>query len=215
MDLKESTLDERTEAPPAQRRSRRRGAALEKAILDAGWEQLVGKGVENFSYDSVAARAGTSKPVLYRRWSSLPELVIATLRHRIDERTIHQIDTGSLRTDVIELLRQVNEQRAEMFFLITGAGMYFEQIHTTPAQMREQVLAGLRPSMDGALARARARGELHCELPPRVANLPFDLLRGEILMTMQALSEQAIHSIVDEVFLPLVNAYDSGQVGAR
>ncbi|MFZ2624709.1 MAG: TetR/AcrR family transcriptional regulator [Propionibacterium sp.] len=193
-------------------RPRRRGAVLERAILDAAWQQLSDKGFENFSYESVAARAGTSKPVLYRRWPTRSELVVAVLRHRITERSLYLPDTGSLRGDVIDMMGQVNEKRAEMFALQTGAGLYFEQTHVSPAQLRERALAGLPSSMDMVLARARARGELGVELPEGVASLPFELLRAQILMTMVPLSQEAIVSIVDEIFLPLVTAYDKGLV---
>ena len=50
--------------------TRRRGAELEQAILDAAWEQLIAEGYEHFTIDTVAARAQTSKPVLYRRWKT-------------------------------------------------------------------------------------------------------------------------------------------------
>lgn len=193
-------------------RPRRRGAALEKAILDAAWQQLSGKGFENFTYEAVAARAGTSKPVLYRRWPTRSELVVAALRQRITERPIQLPDRGSLRADVIDMLDQINEKRAEMFTLQTGAGLYFEQTHTSPAQLRERARAGLPSSMDRVLARARVRGELRAVVPHSVASLPFELLRAQILMTMVPLSQQAIVSIVDEVFLPLLAAYDHGLV---
>jgi AcrR family transcriptional regulator len=49
------------------KQTRRRGAELEQAILDAAWEQLIAEGYEHFTIDTVAARARTSKPVLYRR----------------------------------------------------------------------------------------------------------------------------------------------------
>ncbi|MDN6624499.1 MAG: TetR/AcrR family transcriptional regulator C-terminal ligand-binding domain-containing protein, partial [Acidipropionibacterium jensenii] len=64
------------------------------------------------------------------------------------------------------------------------------------------------------IARARGRGEITVDLPPRVTGLPFELLRGEVLMTMHPLSEESITTIVDEVFLPLVSAYQNGLAGA-
>ncbi len=196
--------------PAKAARPRRRGAVLERAILDAAWEQLSDKGFENFTYDAVAARAGTSKPVLYRRWPTRFELLVAALRQQITERPIQLPDTGSLRSDVIDMMCQINEKRAEMFSLLSGAGLYFEQLHTSPAQLRERAIAGLPSTMGRVLDRARARGELQVDVPDRVAALPFELLRARILMTMAPLSDEAIGSIVDEVFLPLLAAYEKG-----
>jgi len=56
---------------------RRRGDHLEHALLAATWEELLAVGYANLTMDGVAARAHTSKPVLYRRWPTRPELVLA------------------------------------------------------------------------------------------------------------------------------------------
>lgn len=40
----------------------------------------------------------------------------------------------------------------------------------------------------------------------RVVNLPYDLFRHDVLMTMRAVSDESIHEIVDEVWLPLLGA---------
>ena len=60
---------------------RRRGSELEGALLDAAWEELQANGYAGLTYDAVAARAGTSKPALYRRWPTKADLVVATMRH--------------------------------------------------------------------------------------------------------------------------------------
>jgi AcrR family transcriptional regulator len=64
------------------KQARRRGTELESAILDAAWEQLTAEGYEHFTVDTVAARARTSKPVLYRRWKTREDLLRAAVRHR-------------------------------------------------------------------------------------------------------------------------------------
>jgi AcrR family transcriptional regulator len=46
---------------------RRRGKALEDAVLDAAWSELLDAGYARFTMETVAARAHTSRPVLYRR----------------------------------------------------------------------------------------------------------------------------------------------------
>ena len=58
-------------------RTRRRGAELEQAILDAAWAELCEVGYTALTIEAVAKRAGTSKPVIYRRWPSRAHLVIA------------------------------------------------------------------------------------------------------------------------------------------
>jgi AcrR family transcriptional regulator len=62
-------------------RSRRRGQALDDALLDAAWDELVERGYGRFTIEAVAARAGTSRPVIYRRWPTRSDLAIAAIRH--------------------------------------------------------------------------------------------------------------------------------------
>src|SRR3984957_17041760 len=83
------------------KQTRRRGTELESAILDAAWEQLTAEGYEHFTIDAVAARAQTSKPVLYRRWKTREDLLRDTARHRgaADAPAIPQ--TGTLRGDLL------------------------------------------------------------------------------------------------------------------
>ena len=53
--------------------------------------------------------------------------------------------------------------------------------------------------------RAAARGEIPtAEVPARVLTAPTNLLRHEMLLTREPLSEETLTSLVDDVFLPLV-----------
>jgi AcrR family transcriptional regulator len=69
-----------TEAPKPVRR-RRHGQELQSALLTAGWDELVEAGYARLTMESVARRAGTSEPVLYRRWPNKDQLVLAAMEH--------------------------------------------------------------------------------------------------------------------------------------
>jgi len=57
------------------------------------------------------------------------------------------------------------------------------------------------------LARGIERGEIGAEkLTPRLAALPFDLVRYQLMVLRLPLSAQDIEEIVDRIFLPLVRA---------
>jgi len=62
---------------------RRRGALLERALLQAAWDELASVGYARLSMDGVAARAHTSKTVLYRRWPNRAALVVAAMRQHV------------------------------------------------------------------------------------------------------------------------------------
>lgn len=59
-------------------------------------------------------RAGTSKAVLYRRWRNCAELVLAALRRRRPMLSGPTPETGSLRDDVLTLLRRAYAGIAEI-----------------------------------------------------------------------------------------------------
>jgi CO dehydrogenase/acetyl-CoA synthase delta subunit len=59
--------------------------------------------------------------------------------------------------------------------------------------------------IESVMNRSIARGEINgARLSRRIANLPFDLVRHEVLMTMHPVSVSTIEEIVDTIFLPLV-----------
>lgn len=185
--------------------TRRRGTALEAAILDAGWQQLIDEGYPHFTFEAVAERAQTGKAVLYRRWPDKESLLLAVLAHQGFGAPVEIPDTGSLREDVLAVMRLVNlrgDSGAALFSTILGA--YFDETQTTPAQLRSQLLGDSTRPMTRIVERALERGELTAAPPPRVMALPVDLLRHEFFMSLHGVPEATIVDIVDTVFLPLV-----------
>jgi AcrR family transcriptional regulator len=188
------------------KQERRRGADLEDAILDAAWEQLTAEGYGRFTIDTVAARARTSKPVLYRRWKTSDELLHAAIRRRGSVTEVPDLDTGTLRGDFLALLRGANTLRGDMAALMSSMlGSYYNQTGLTPAELRSLLIEG-RPSATGrAIERAVARGEADpARLTPRIASLPFDLWRHEVMMTLKPVPDHVLRQIVDDIFIPLV-----------
>jgi AcrR family transcriptional regulator len=96
-------------AAPAQTASlRRRGAVLERAILDAALEQLSTVGWSGLTMEGVAAGAQTGKAAVYRRWPSKEDLVADALQAglpRIEEAP----DLGSVREDLLALCTQARD----------------------------------------------------------------------------------------------------------
>ena len=190
----------------AERKSRRRGEELEQAILDAAWAELTESGYAALTIEAVAARAGTSKPVIYRRWAGRAELVLAAWqRHR--PRTPMAPDTGELRGDLLALFGRV-ARRAEGMLSETIAGVMSEAFrHPEVAELlRDRLRSGpLSPQLHKIVARAVARGELApIEVPPRVARLPIDLIRSEAILCCGPADEAAVTELVDDVYLPLL-----------
>ncbi|WP_246258174.1 TetR/AcrR family transcriptional regulator [Amycolatopsis anabasis] len=185
--------------------TRRRGAALENAITDAAWDILVEHGYNGFTYEAIAARAGTSKPVLYRRWPQREDLLIATLAPHW--RPLDVPDTGCLRQDALTLLRTVNAERARTVILLRiQLADHFRETGTTFKDLRSRLHpTDQQPPFATLVDRAVKRGELtDVPRPDRVVNLPFDLVRHDMLMAMGAVPDETIVEIVDTVWLPLL-----------
>jgi AcrR family transcriptional regulator len=186
---------------------RRRGKDLEQAIYEAVWEELHEVGFARLTMDSVAKRAGTSKPVLYRRWRTRAEMVVATAKSRLpDAESIP--DTGSLRGDGITLLKLMRE-RMSTIGRLTILGMLAEIAANPEADegVAAHFLEHMRTVMVGSvLARAEQRGELvAADIPPRLVTVPLELARNEFLVT-GAIPDESIEAIVDQVFIPALKA---------
>lgn len=180
---------------------RRRGAELERAILDAAWDELAAVGYQRLTMENVAARAETGKQVLYRRWHNRAELVLAAIRHHSGSIVDSVPDTGTLRGDVIALLQRMAHRQHDLG-TDTMHGLLAEAA-SLPAEffgIMDQTLATI-------LKRAAARGECTVNgLSPRVIALPATLARYEGFITNQPVSDSALTAIVDEIYLPLLRA---------
>jgi AcrR family transcriptional regulator len=188
--------------------TRRRGAELEKAILDAAWEQLTAEGYEHFTIDTVAARARTSKPVLYRRWKTREDLLRETVRHRGAAGQPPVVpDTGTLRGDLLELLALANTPNNPMGALVSSMlGSFYNQTGPSPAELREAFLSQRSSAIEHVIDRAVERGEIDpARLTPRIVELPFALFRHEAMMTLKLVPDHVLRQIVDDIFIPLVS----------
>ncbi|WP_431877068.1 TetR/AcrR family transcriptional regulator [Amycolatopsis sacchari] len=184
--------------------TRRRGAALEEAILQAAVDEITESGFGGLTMDRVATRAGTNKNTIYRRWPNRLALGVAAYR-RLAE-AVRPPDTGTLRGDALELLRGANRHWSSplgtiLRELITAAGGASELL----AQLDNRAEAEAAPWL-AILERAVARGEAAPKaLHPRVATVAIVLLRNEFVVRgVPSAPDEVLVEIVDEVFLPLV-----------
>jgi AcrR family transcriptional regulator len=192
-------------------KTRRRGEVLEGALLDAAWAELQAAGYAGLTMEAVADRAGTSRAVLYRRWRNLPDLVIATLRRHRPMLSGEIPDTGSLRGDVLTLLRRMSARLAEIG-PETVYGLLGDYLGDAEmfARSRGQLLDISAEVMNTILKRAADRGEARPGIETRVATLPTALFRNELFLARVPPSEGTLTEIVDDVFLPLVRPAPPG-----
>src|SRR5579859_2725550 len=138
-----------------------RSAAREQAILSAAAELVAEIGYERVTVDAIATRARASKATMYRKWPGKAELVADALRRQAEDRSAELPDTGSVRGDLLWIVRSI----AQTFTSADGGPSLVglvEAIRADPV-LRQVVDAQIqeRSRRDGALvcARASARGE--------------------------------------------------------
>jgi AcrR family transcriptional regulator len=185
--------------------TRRRGTELAAAIEAAVMAIVAESGPAAVTMEAVAARAGTSKPVLYRRWPDRAALLRDVLLRRATG-AIPAEDTGSYRTDMLAILRG-------WAAVLTGPGSrVIQAIVAAMAQdpdfaaaFREGVIGWRKKEMVDLLTRGIARGDVRPDVPVEIAReLGQGFLWHRFLITGDPIDDEVVVRIVDEVLVPFV-----------
>jgi AcrR family transcriptional regulator len=188
-------------------RPRRRGHALDIAILKATIDEIDLSGYAGLSMERVAERARASKASLYRRWPSKVELVMAAIYDLLPDPAA-AADTGSLRGDLLALFRNAAE-------MLAGPGGTAIRGLISDALRDPQLAARLRSytrgrsvaAMGDVVQRAMERGELPpSKITSRQLEAGLSMMRFHFLTHGAPVPDQVIVEIVDEVVLPLLHA---------
>lgn len=194
-------------------RPRRRGAVLERAILRAAAEELAECGYVGFTMDRIAARAGTNKNTIYRRWPDRAALAVAAYREMLPAGPDLVPDTGGLRSDAMAMLHRANARMTSPAGRVLRA--LLAGIQDDPdrlRELREHVIHAGDAAWLRVLARAVARGEARPEaLTPRIATVAVDLLRNEYSVNgVGTIPDAVLVEIIDDIYLPLVQVRPEG-----
>ncbi|MET7741944.1 TetR/AcrR family transcriptional regulator [Streptomyces sp. NPDC005385] len=195
-------------AAPAQAPSpRRRGAVLERAILEAALEQLGTVGWNGLTMEGVAARAQTGKAAVYRRWPSKEDLVADALQAGLPSLT-EAPDLGSVREDLLELCRRVREA----MFSRPGFALrsVLHECDVTQAERFNRVILGgvVEPTMQ-LLRDVIHQGITRGEVRPDAANpYVFDAIPAMMMYRSKVCasewSDQDLQEMIDQLMVPLL-----------
>ncbi|MFE5485793.1 TetR/AcrR family transcriptional regulator [Streptomyces sp. NPDC056527] len=138
---------------------RPREERVTRAVLDAVVALVAEQGMGAVTMDAVAARAGVSKPSMYRRWPTKQDLVIAAAESRVGPLTVP--DMGDFRAE----LRAVLTARLEAY--------------RTPGV--DRLLAGVIGTAADAGAERGAYGEYTARVAAETRNI-FErgIVRGDV-----------------------------------
>lgn len=95
-------------------------------------------------------------------------------------------------------------ERSSPTYEAVMTGIVHDSVGLTPDDVRLTIRGVGRRSYDDVFQRAHDRGEIDLErIPQDVLDLPLQLMRHDILMTLRPVPPERIRSIVDDIFWPL------------
>lgn len=190
---------------------RKRGVALEDAILDAAFAELTEVGLKGFTVEGVAARARTGKASIYRRWPCKNDLVLDALCEGLPspEQCGIAADIGDDVTTEAAL-RAVASAIAQVMSSPAGDAIRAVKCEAAadPQLARavdERFQAPRRLALLSLLSRGVQRGEVRPEaVSPVVADVLPAVLFHRLVLQREPLTERDVAAVVDEVLLPLI-----------
>ncbi|VDG18997.1 TetR/AcrR family transcriptional regulator [Lactiplantibacillus mudanjiangensis] len=190
-------------------KTRRRGVELEKAIFQATREILATEGLAGLTFPKVAAAAGTSKPVIYRRWKSPFELSLAAVQDQIkaenNGRTDEVVFTGdSLREDLMQVMKRfvISMNTFGQSYVTTFFSVLNQEQGTVISKIVEESSTIDIHAIDRVLERAQTRGEITTTaFSNDLKLLPFEWLRYHVF-TRETIGDDKVKLLVDDILVP-------------
>lgn len=200
--------------PPSRPRGGRpRDASRDAAIVTAALEVLAEHGYERMTMDQVARRAGAGKATLYRRWPSKADLVVHAVSQFDRMPTLEELpDTGSLRGDLLTLMRPQSEQD-ERRSLAVATGIA-SLLCAEPALADAAGTALVEPfvaSQRLLIRRAIERGEVPGDVDvDTVAFVTPSMTAFRLIVQRKPVDVDLLARLVDTVVLPALGLGPAG-----
>lgn len=183
-----------------------RSEACELAILESALALVVEVGYDRLSMDALAERAKASKATIYRRWSGKAEVVATALRRRHSDTAVFDIDTGSVRSDLLTVLeRACNSMSTEDGALVTGLFQAMRTDTELAALLRSQVFESKMEALQEIVQRAIDRGEVPPDADAATLNeILTGVVFGRMVMSGEPFDEAFRVHVVDDILLPVL-----------
>ncbi|MFK4146825.1 TetR/AcrR family transcriptional regulator [Streptomyces sp. NPDC004065] len=201
-----------TAAPAQAAAPRRRGAVLERAILDAALDQLGTVGWKGLTMEGVAAGAQTGKAAVYRRWPTKEDLVADALQAGLP-RVEEAPDFGNVRDDLLALCRLSRDT----MFSRPGCALRAVIHECDPTQAErfhgviyEGVVEPMIKLIQAVITRGIERGEVR---PDAANGHVYDAVPAMLMyrtkMCTSEWSDQELQDMIDQLMVPLLRPYGS------
>jgi len=179
-----------------------RSARVGAAVFAATLKLLVEKGFEGLSIIEISARSGVNATSIYRRWGNKVNLAVEAILGS-EEGQIPIPDTGSLRSDLVQLLRELHQyHQSPEGHALAMVNAALAQRKGTPElkDARLKYWQAMFDRVDEIYQRGIKRGELNelvdTQFITQVLIAPFFL---RLLITGEELDERLPERVVDLV----------------
>ncbi|YCN57972.1 TetR/AcrR family transcriptional regulator [Rhodococcus erythropolis] len=137
-----------------------RSARVREAVLAATAAELSERGFAAMSIEDIAARSGVHKTTIYRRWSTLSQLV-ADAAVEVSATTVPIPDTGSIESDLREMARSIVALVTSESGGALVAALFSDAVRTPEvARLKREFYSARYELADIVVRRAVERGEI-------------------------------------------------------
>ena len=161
---------------------RPRSVESRRAIIQSAMNILQNDGYAALNIEAIAAKAGVSKQTIYRWWASAAFIVLEALLADMPAQETIAPDTGSLKSDLLELVRQpvraLSQRRGPVFKALIAEAQADARFAEA---LRNSLMAAHRELVHAVVGRAKLRGEVVFDVDD---DLAADMIFGPILFRL-------------------------------
>ena len=137
-----------------------RSARVREAVLAATAAELSERGFAAMTIEDIATRSGVHKTTIYRRWSTLSQLV-ADAAIEVSATTVPIPDTGSIESDLREMARSIVALVTSESGGALVAALFSDAVRTPEvARLKREFYSARYELADIVVRRAVERGEI-------------------------------------------------------
>lgn len=209
---KEEKSGEKTKASTAV--GRKRDETLDARLIESALDVLAEVGFDGMTMDMVAARAKAGKAAVYRRWVSKAELVrdalISMSGNSVELGRLP--DTGTLRGDLLAVLKPYSKDRGEKKFrVLSGLGSFFSAHRKSAEEATAGIFEPWTAVNRSLMSRAVERGELPANADIEMACQVIVSTTAYYSLLQSKLFDKALYAaLLDNILLPALKNPISG-----
>jgi AcrR family transcriptional regulator len=189
------------------RRGRPRSESARTGILGATARLLLAEGLESVSMDEIAEHAGVSKATIYRWWPTKESLALEALLEEWDTGPSALRETGSLRGDLLALIRPwIRRLRARPYGRVIAA--LITEAQTDPefgTVYRARFVERRREPARALFVRAIENDEIPADTDIEIAlDLIFGPIYHRLLHGHAPLTDGFVQAVIDSALAGFV-----------